>query len=44
MGVSALLLIAAIIVFVLAGLGVALGGIALVPLGLALMAAAMLVG
>lgn len=40
---SALLLVLSFVCFVLATLGVAVGGVALVPLGLALMAASMLV-
>lgn len=40
--VSNLLLVAAIVLFVLAAIGEALGGIVLVPAGLALLAAALI--
>jgi len=39
MSVSALLILASVVVFVLAIFGVALGGVPLIPLGLALFAA-----
>jgi hypothetical protein len=44
LGLRSLLLIAAVVVFVLAAIGVALGDINLIPLGLAFLAAAALVG
>ena len=43
-GLRSLLLIAAVICFVLAAIGVGLGEIALVPLGLAFFAASFLLG
>jgi hypothetical protein len=44
LGLRSILLIAAIVCFVLAVVGVALGGLSLIPLGLAFFAAAFLVG
>ena len=44
LGLRSILLIVAIICFVLAAIGVAVGDIGLVPLGLAFFAAAFLVG
>ena len=44
LGIRSLLLIVAIVAFVLAAVGVALGGLSLIPLGLAVFAAAFLVG
>ena len=44
LGVRSILLIVAIVCFVLAAVGVALGDISLIPLGLAFFAAAFLVG
>ena len=44
LGLRAILLIVAIALFVLAAVGVSLGTISLVPLGLAFLAAAALVG
>jgi hypothetical protein len=44
MDLRAILLIVAIICFILAAIGIALGDISLVPLGLAFFAAAFLVG
>ena len=44
LGVRSILLIVAIVLFVLAAVGVALGDISLIPLGLAFFAGAFLVG
>ena len=43
-GLRSILLIVAVVCFALAAVGIALGGIALVPVGLAFFAAASLVG
>jgi hypothetical protein len=44
MSVRSILLLVAVVLFVLAAVGVGLGGISLVPLGLAFFAAAFLLG
>jgi hypothetical protein len=44
LGVRSILLIVAIVCFVLAAIGVAVGDVSLIPLGLAFFAAAFLVG
>lgn len=44
LGLRSILLIVAVVLFVLAAVGIALGDISLVPLGLAFLAGAFLVG
>ena len=44
LGLRSILLIVAIVLFVLAAIGMALGDLSLIPLGLAFLAAAFLVG